>query len=251
MHRFTSLLLLLATALGQAEVQTRDVEYTDGGEVLSGFLAHDPSIAGKKPVVLIVHDWDGITDYEKSRARQLAQLGYVAFAVDVYGKNNRPKSMQENAQQAGKYRGNLPLFRSRLAAGLKTATTQPGADPEKVAAIGYCFGGTAVLEMARAGMDVDGVVSFHGGLGTTMPSAGPIKAKIMVVHAAQDPSVPIAQFNAFLAEMKSASADYQTLVYNLDVHSFTPPGPGYSADADRRSWAAMRAFFDEIFGGKR
>jgi dienelactone hydrolase len=156
--------------------------------------------------------------------------------------------MQENGAQAGKYRSDLPLVRSRLAASLAQLKAFPQTDAKRTAAIGYCFGGGGVLEMARAGMDTKGVVSFHGGLGTTMPAAdGGVKCKVMVVHAAQDPSVPQALFNTFLNEMRDAKVDYQTIVYNLNVHPFTVPGASYNADADRRSWAAMRGFFDEIF----
>ncbi len=242
-------LVVAAASLAPAKIVTQRVDYRDGDTVLEGYLAYDDAIAGKRPAVMIVHDWDGLNGYEETRARQLAELGFVGFAVDIYGKGVRPKTMAENGAQAGKYRGDIPLYRSRLAAALTQLKAFAQTDASKTAAIGYCFGGTGVLEVARAGMAVNGVVSFHGGLGAAQKAKeGEVKTKVMVVHAAQDPSVPLAQFNEFLLEMKDAKVDYQTLVYNLNVHPFTAPGPSYNADADRRSWAAMRTFFAEIFG---
>jgi len=232
-----------------AEIKEMDVEYTSGGEVMQGFVAYDASKTGPRPAVMIVHDWNGLDGYEKSRAKQLAEMGYVAFAVDVYGKNSRPTNQQENAQQAGKYRSDRVLFRQRLADGHAAMLKQPGVDAARTAAIGYCFGGGAVLEMVRAGMPVAGVVSFHGSLSTNMPApagAAP-KTKVLVAHAIQDPSVPWSDVTAFVEEMNGAKVDYQLLTFNEAVHPFTVPGPNYRADADRRSWAAMRSFFEEIF----
>jgi len=248
--RLATLLSLLAVgSIASAAIVTKKVSYTSQGVELEGILAYDDAIKTARPGIMIIHDWDGITAYEESRAKQLAELGFVAFAADIYGKANRPKNMAENGQQAGKYRGDLPLYRARLAAGLEQLKGFSQTDKAKTAAIGYCFGGSGVLEIARSGMDVKGVVSFHGGLSSSMPATdGSVKSKVMVVHAAQDPSVPRAQFDAFLTEMQNAKVDYQTIVYNLNVHPFTAPGPSYNADADRRSWAAMRAFFAEIFG---
>lgn len=239
--------LIAGTTWMAPAVETRTIDYRDGDTVLEGFVANDTSKPGPKPVVFIVHDWDGLTDYEMSRAKQLAELGYIGFAVDIYGKGVRPKSMQENAAQAGKYRGDLPLFRSRLTAALNEAKRLPGADPNRIVGIGYCFGGTGVLELARAGAELRGVVSFHGGLGTSSPAAaGAVRTKVLVAHAINDPAVPRPQFNAFLDEFNAAKVDYQVLVLNEDVHPFTVPGPQYRPDADRRSWSAFRTFLDEV-----
>ena len=239
----------LAGTMAMAEIKTMDVEYTSNGEAMLGYVAYDDSKPGPKPAVMIVHDWNGLDGYEKGRARQLAEMGYVAFAVDIYGKNSRPKSQAENGQQAGKYRADVPLFRKRLADGHAAMIKQPGADATKTAAMGYCFGGGAVLEMARAGMPVKGVVSFHGSLSTNMRTAegAQIAAKVLVCHAIQDPSVPWNHVTDFVTEMNGAKADYQILTFNESVHPFTVPGPSYRADADRRSWDSMKQFFQEIF----
>lgn len=234
--------------LALADVKTELVEYKDGETVLEGFVALNPTLSSLRPGVLIVHDWDGINAYEQSRAKQLAAMGYVALCVDIYGKGVRPKNMQESSQQAGKYRGDVALFRSRLNAGLRQLRSRINVDSNRIAAIGYCFGGTGVLELARSGADIQGVVSFHGGLSNATPeSSKNIKCKVLVCHALNDPVVPRAQFDAFLTELNEAKVDYQVIAYNVDSHAFTAPGPQYRPLADNRSWAAMRAFFDEIF----
>jgi len=245
---FVCLGVLVGTA--QASIVTKTVDYKQGDTVLEGYLAYDDAKTGPRPGIMIVHDWNGLDDYEQMRARQLAELGYVAFAVDIYGKGVRPKNNQESGAEAGKYRGEVPLCRARLQAGLDELRKQPNVDQKKVGAIGYCFGGGGVLELARMGADLNCVCSFHGALGTTMPAqAGVVKAKVMVIHAAQDPSCPRKLFDTFLDEMKDAKVDYQTVIYNLDVHPFTVVGgPSYDATADKRSWAAMKAFFNEVFG---
>jgi dienelactone hydrolase len=243
-------IFVLGAAMSTAAIVTKRVEYKQGDAVLEGFLAYDDSKSGPRPGVMIVHDWDGINGYEETRAKMLAELGYVAFAADIYGKGNRPKNQQESSQFAGKYRGDVPLFRARLQAGLDELKKQSQVDSGKTAAIGYCFGGGGVLELSRSGAAVTGVVSFHGALGAATPAKeGDIKGKVMVVHAAQDPAVPQAQFVGYLNEMRDAKVDHQTVVYNLNVHAFTVIGGAqYNADADRRSWEAMRDFFREIFG---
>jgi dienelactone hydrolase len=244
------LVLTLAFCVGiaHAAIVTKTVEYRDGDAVLEGYLAYDDSKTGNRPAVMIVHDWDGIGEYEQKRARMLAELGYVAFCADIYGKGVRPKNREESGAQTAIYRGNNALFRSRLNASLATTKAQPNVDASKVAAIGYCFGGGGVLELARSGAEVNGVVSFHGNLATANPADGAnIKAKILVCHAIDDPAVPRPQMLAFFDEMKAANKDYQFLVFNENVHPFTVPGPQYRPDADRRSWEAMRDFFNEIF----
>jgi len=242
--------LALLAAASYAAIVTKKVDYKHGDAVLEGFLAYDDAKSGKMPAVLIVHDWDGLNGYEETRAKMLAEMGYVAFAADIYGKNNRPKTQQENGQFAGKYRSDPALFRGRLQASLDAMKGLSQVEASKTAAIGYCFGGGGVLELARSGADVTGVVSFHGSYGTTQPAtAGGVKSKVMVVHAAQDPSVSREQFDKFLDEMRDAKVDYQMVLYNLNTHPFTViGGPSYNADADRRSWEAMRDFFREIFG---
>jgi dienelactone hydrolase len=237
-----------------AEVKTRVVEYRDGDTVLEGLVAWDDAGPARKPGVLVIHDWVGVGPYMKQRAEMLARLGYVAFAADVYGKGVRPVPPQAG-EVAGKWKADRRALRSRLLVGLAELRRQPGVDSARVAAIGYCFGGTSALELARAGADVRGVVSFHGGLDATMPAEkGAVKAKVLVLHGADDPFVPDAQVKAFQDEMRAAGADWQLVAYSGAVHSFTRPdagdddskGAAYDEAADRRSWEHMKVFFGEV-----
>ena len=240
-----------------AEVRTRFVEYKDGETVLEGFVAWDPDrVAKPAPGILVVHQWLGLTDYEQSRCRQLAELGYVAFALDIYGKTTRPTNVQEAGRFAGTYKSDRQLYRRRLNLGLEQLRLQQGVAKEKLAAIGYCFGGTGVLELARSGAKVLGVVSFHGGLDSPTPADGKnIQSKILICHGNDDPFVPVKDIDAMKAELDSAKVDYQLISYSGAVHSFTQPmagnnnaaGATYNEKADRRSWVAMNAFFRELF----
>ena len=242
-------LLAIFSAAAHAEIKTSFVDYTEGGVTLQGFLAYDDAKVGSRPAVMIVHDWDGLGTYEQDRAKQLAAEGYVAFAADIYGKGVRPNNPQDNAKEATKYRSDIPLFRRRLNAGFETMLKQANVNPAKTAAIGYCFGGGGVLELARSGANVQAVVSFHGGIGTTTPEdAKNIRGKVLVIGAAQDPAVPREAITGFLNEMQGAKIDYQMVLYNLNVHAFTVPGAQYDATADRRSFAQMKTFFGEVFG---
>ncbi len=260
MRLFSVLSILAFLGLGvvpaQAEVKTQTVEYKDNDVVLEGFLAYDASLKGKRPGVLIVHEWTGIGPYVQRRAQELARLGYVAFAADIYGKGIRPKDASEAKIQATIYRSDRLLMRRRAQAGLDELKKHVLVDPKRVAAIGYCFGGGVVLELARSGADIKGVVSFHGNLDTPHPEdARQIKAKVLVLHGADDPNVPASQVAAFEDEMRAAHLDWQFVAYGGAVHSFTNPdsgddpskGAAYNKKADERSWQAMKDFFDEIF----
>jgi dienelactone hydrolase len=249
--------LALAAHAARAELVTKIVEYKQGDTVLEGYLAYDNAGPAKKPGVVVFHQWMGLTDYEKKRAEQLAALGYVAFAGDVFGKGVRPANAKEAAAQAGKYRGDVPLLRARTQAALATLRQQPNVLPDKLAAIGYCFGGGAALELARSGAELVGTVTFHGSLATPNPQdAKNIHGKVLVLHGADDPNVPRATVLAFEDEMKAARVDWQVVLYSGTVHSFTQPmagndpstGNAYNPESDRRSWQAMRDFFGEIFG---
>ncbi|QEG22214.1 dienelactone hydrolase family protein [Mariniblastus fucicola] len=263
-RRFLLALALIAVCNGlssadEAEIQTNTVAYADGELQFEGFVAI-PDSADKdnpKPAVLVVHQWMGLTDYEKSRCQQLAKLGYVAFALDIYGKGVRPANPKEAGAQSSKYKSDRDLYRSRLTLGLEQLLKQTGVDQNNVAAIGYCFGGTGVLELARSGAKVNGVVSFHGGLDSPNPADGEnIQCKILVCHGADDPFVPAKGIEAMKAEFDAAKVDWQMISYSGAVHAFTQPmagddpskGAAYQAAADRRSWAQMQVFFDELFG---
>ncbi len=248
--------LLTFTLPLHAAVQTKVVEYKQGDQILEGYLAWDDAVTGLRPGVLVVHEWTGLGDYAKMRTRKLAELGYIAFAADIYGKGIRPATSQEAGAQAGIYKKNPKLMRQRVCAGLDVLRREPLCDPKRVAAIGYCFGGTCVLELARSGAGVAGVVSFHGGLATASPAdAKNIRGKVLVLHGGDDPHVPPKEVEAFEDEMRAAGVDWQLVVYGGAVHAFTNPGSGndksrgaaYNAAADRRSWQAMKAFFGEIF----
>lgn len=241
-------LLFLASGFSAfGEIKTADVVYRDGDTELEGYLAYDDTITTPRPGVLVIHDWTGLQDYTKDRTRQLAELGYVAFAADIYGKGVRPTDPKECGVQAGKYKNDLPLFRRRVSLALDQLKTRPDVDSKKLAAIGYCFGGSAVLELARSGADVAGVVSFHGGLSTSMPAQpGDIKARILVCHGGADESVN-KEVPAFREEMEKSGAKMEFITYPDAKHGFTKPGPAYQEKADKESWAAMKQFFAELF----
>jgi dienelactone hydrolase len=256
----TSAILGIAVSLStEGAVTTRTVEYRDGDSVLEGFLALDESASSPRPGVLVIHDWMGVAEYAKKRTEQLANLGYVAFCADIYGKGVRPKDATEASKQAGIYKADRALLRRRANAGLAELLKNKLVQREKVAAIGYCFGGTTVLELARSGAEIAGVVSFHGGLDSPTPADGKnIEAKVLVLHGADDPFVKPADLAAFQDEMRQAKIDWQMIYYGDAVHSFTHKGAGndkskgaaYQEAADRRSWEAMKSFFAEIFAAK-
>ena len=249
--------LLSCTSVVEAAVQTKVIEYHDGDTVLEGYLAYDDAGQSKRPGILVVHEWMGLGPYAKRRAEQLAGLGYIAFAADMYGKGVRAKDHEEAAQLAGVYRKDRRLMRRRVQAALETLKVQELTDPTRIAAIGYCFGGTTVLELARSGAEVAGVVSFHGVLDTPNPEdARQIKARILVLHGANDPFVTPEQVTAFEQEMRQAEVGYRLIRYEGAVHSFTvseagddpSKGMAYNPEADKQSWEAMKSFLKEIFG---
>jgi dienelactone hydrolase len=243
-------ILALTASLLHAAIRTESVTYKDGEQELEGFVAWDDAVSGPRPGVLVVHDWTGLQDYAKARAKQLAEMGYIAFAADIYGKDVRPVDPKECAVCAGKYRNDLPLLRRRVVAAVDQLKARKETDAARIGAIGYCFGGTCVLELARSGADVRGVVSFHGGLSTKLPAEpGTIKARILVCHGGADDAVN-KEVPAFQEEMKKSQAKMEFVTYEGAKHGFTKPGGAYQEKADKESWAAMDKFFKEVFAAK-
>lgn len=251
-----SAVLLMSALTSRAALHNERVDYKQGDTTLEGYLVYDDSVKTPKPAVLVVHQWMGLTDHEKSHADKLAELGYVAFACDIYGKDTRPKDTKEAGSFAGKYKSDRKLLRDRVNAGLEVLKKNPLVDPKRIGAIGYCFGGTTVIELARSGADVVGVVSFHGGLDSPTPADGKnITAKVLALHGADDPYVPLKDLEAWETEMKTSKVDYQLVKFGGAVHSFTDlkagndnsKGAAYNENADKRSWEYMRSFFAEVF----
>jgi dienelactone hydrolase len=253
---FPLLMAAACTISAQAKLVTKMIEYKQGDTTLEGYLAYDDSLSGKRPGVLVVHQWLGLTDYEQNRAVMLANLGYVAFCADIYGKGVRPQSTKEAGTEATKYKTDRALLRLRVKAGLEELKKCEFVDTKRVAAIGYCFGGTTVIELARSGAELNGIVSFHGGLDSPTPADGKnIKCKMFVCHGADDPFETPADLAAFEKEMRDANVDWRLIKYGGAVHSFTQPmaghdnskGAAYNERADKRSWQDMKQFFGEIF----
>lgn len=250
---FAAVFAPLASA-GAALVE-RAVEYHAGEVLCEGWQVHDDARQGKRPAVLIVHQWTGVSDHEKERARMLAELGYNVLVADVYGKGIRPQP-PASGQEAGKYKKDRALLRERLQAALKVLAKDAHTDPARLACMGYCFGGTAAIELARSGATVKGVVSFHGGLDSPTPAdGGNIKCRVLALHGADDPFVPLPDLAAFENEMKTHGVDYQLVQYPGAVHAFTQKGAGndptkgaaYNETADKASWQEMQAFFQRLF----
>jgi dienelactone hydrolase len=247
---------VLIPAVAFAEQKTGPIDYKSQDTVLEGYVAVSKGPEGKRPGVLVVPDWMGVGEHYKKIADKLADLGYVAFVADIYGKGVRPKNPQEAAAQANKYKSDRGLMRQRVLAALDELKKNPNVDQNRIAATGYCFGGTVALELARSGAPIRGVVTFHGGLDTPTPQdAKNIKGKVLVLHGADDPYVPPAQVAAFTDEMRKGGVDWQMIIYGDAVHAFTTPAAGtdkskgvaYNEKADKRSWEAMKSFFKEIF----
>ncbi|MBI1910957.1 MAG: dienelactone hydrolase family protein [Deltaproteobacteria bacterium] len=250
------MVLFVWTVSAEAKVRTETVEYRHGDKAFEGFLAYDDAKKGPIPGVVVVHEWWGINDYIRGRAVKLAELGYVAFAIDMYGKGIRPTNSKDAQAQSSALGKNRQLLRERAKAGLEILRNNKLADKSRIAAIGYCFGGMTVLELARGGADISGIVSFHGTLDTPdISDAKNIKGKVLVLTGADDPVVPPDKVLEFENEMKKAGVDWQVDIYGGAMHSFTNPqsnnpenGVLYNERAARRSWEAMKLFLNEVFG---
>jgi len=255
----TALVLSGCTASKKSEIEGREVSYSSDGVVMKGYLAYDKSISGKRPGVLVVHEWWGLNDYARKRARMLAGLGYVALAVDMYGGGKQAAHPDDAGKFSSELMKNFDVAKKRFGAAMDVLKEQPSVDPHKIAAIGYCFGGGVVLNMAREGVDLSGVASFHGILTAVSPARqGVAKAKILVLHGADDEFTTPEQVAAFKQEMKDAGVDLDFISYPGARHSFTNPDAdkyakefnlplGYNAEADRKSWEELKKFLGRIF----
>lgn len=256
MFRILLLLTTLFSLSGFAEIKNEMIEYKQGDTVLEGYLVHNPAVRMRQPAVIIVHAWMGLNDFTKQKADEMAKLGYVVLAADIYGKDSRPKDKKQAAELSGRFKNDRNLLRARAQAAYDVLKKNPKVDPNKIVAMGYCFGGTTVLEMALSGLPLAGVVSFHGGLQfPDLKDVKNIKSKLLILHGALDPSVPPEQVMTFTKALNSnPKIDYQFVAYSGAVHSFTEPAAGndiskgsaYNAVADRRSTEAMKDFFKEV-----
>ena len=242
-----------------ADIKTENVTYNGGGATLEGFLAYDAARAGPRPGVLVVHEWWGLDDYIRDRARKLAALGYSALAVDMYGAGKRADNPQDAGALMNGVLGDMQQGMARFEAGRQALASHAATDRSRIAAIGYCFGGAVVLHAAKTGMDLAGVVSFHGSLGSMhKPRKGEVKARVLVCHGGADQFISDDEVKNFKQEMDTAGANYRFIVYEGALHGFTNPHASangekfslpleYDASVDERSWNDMQAFFKEIF----
>jgi dienelactone hydrolase len=257
-------LALLALALAipasmSAKVEGRAVEYKAGSVTLKGYIAYDKSIQGKRPGIIVVHEWWGLNDYPKKRAEMLAKLGYVALAADMYGDGKTVDNPGDAQKSAGESMKDLTLFQSKFLAAVDFLRQDEHTDPTQIGAIGYCYGGGVVLNMARAGVDLKGVVSFHGSLAAAIPAEkGNVKAKILVCAGAADKFISAEAVETFKKEMKEAGADLKYVAYKGALHAFSNPDAtaagkkfnipiAYDKKADKGSWSEMQKFFKSVF----
>lgn len=255
-----SMAILLCMAVAAfAEIKGEDIEYREGEMVMSGTVFYDTAAAKPRPGVLVYHAWMGPGEHEKKHARMLAEMGYVAFVADIYGKGIRPKDVKEASALATKYKTDRGMLRVRAHAAFESFSKMPIVDASRISAIGYCFGGTTALELARSGAKLKAVVTFHGGLDSPKPEDGKnIKAKLLILHGADDPYVPAQDITKFQDELRKAGVDWQMVYYSGAVHSFTDPAAGndnskgaaYNESAYKRSWRAMKDFLGEVSPAK-
>ncbi len=243
----------------EPDIRTEEVDYTAGEVTMKGYLAYDANLEGRRPGVLVVHEWWGHNEYARSRTRMLAELGFTALAVDMYGDGKTAGHPDEAQAFMTEVVSNMNLGQARFEAAMEVLTNHATTDPERLAAIGYCFGGAVVLHMARRGLDLDGVVSFHGALNTEEPAqSGAVTARILVLHGADDAFIPQDVVDGFKQEMDDAGATYEFIAYPGATHSFTNPEAdslgaafempvAYNAEADAQSWEAMQNFFKTVF----
>jgi len=252
----TLLATLLISGTAWAELQTRDIEYEHDGTTLTGYLVWDDTVEGKSPGILVAHEWWGLNDYVKRRTRDLAKLGYVAFALDMYGSGKSTEHGDEAGAWMGQITENIDSWQERAMRGLEILREQPQVDADRIGAVGYCFGGATVMQMAYAGAELSGVVSFHGSL--PIPDEeqiGSIRAPILAANGAADEFVPPKRIQAFQDALRGTGTDWHMVIYGGARHGFTNPDAAqygvdnieYNEQAAQRSRAHMERFFEEVF----
>jgi dienelactone hydrolase len=264
MRRFIPavLFVFVCTAPAWGAIKGEPVDYKAGDTTLKGYLAYDDALKGKRPGVLVVHEWWGHNEHARDVARKLAETGYVALAVDMYGDGKQANHPQDAGKLAAEVRDNLPVMTQRFDAAHAALARHPLVDAQRIAAVGYCFGGNVVLNMARIGADLRGVASLHGPLAGAEPAQrGRVKAKVLVLNGANDVMVDKASIDAFEKEMKDAGVDYKIVHYPGAKHAFTNPNAtklgkqfnmpiAYHAEADKKSWVELTAFLQKLFKDK-
>ena len=239
------------------QIKVMEVTYSTDSTQMRGYIA-SPANAENAPGILIVHEWWGHNEYTRKRAEMLAELGYVAFAIDMYGDGKQAEHPSDAGKFAGKVFENMPEAKARFEAAMKQLKAQPGIDPDKIAAIGYCFGGSVVLTMANAGYDLDAVAAFHAGISLPIQPGEDLKAKVLVANGADDPMVTAEAVTSFKNAMDAAGADYQYIAYEGAVHAFTNPGAdalgekfkiplAYNKAADEQSWEELKKLLNSVF----
>ncbi len=256
---FAALVVVFSAGQVSAKVIGKTVEYSSQGVTMKGYLAYDDAVKGERPGVLVVHEWWGLNDYARRRADMLAQLGYAALALDMYGEGKTATHPDDAGKFASEVMKNFTVARTRFQAAEDYLKKQPETDPARIAAIGYCFGGGVVLNMAAQGAALKGVASFHGSLSLIQPpKPGEVKAKIIVFHGGSDKFASPEQIEKFKGELKAAGADFKFIVYPDAVHSFTNPDAteigkkfnlplAYNEKADKESWAELQTFLKDVF----
>jgi dienelactone hydrolase len=251
--------VIAGSASAEPNIKGKEVTYRSGTTVMKGYLAYDKNIKGKRPGILVVHEWWGHNEYARKRARMLAEIGYAALAVDMYGNGKQAMHPEDAGKFSSELMKNFDTAKARFTAAMDFLKKQNVVDPGEIAAIGYCFGGGVALNMARQSVDLKGVASFHGSFAAVKPAQpGAVKAKILVLHGGDDKFITTEQIDAFKKEMKDAGADLQFITYPGAVHSFTNPDAdiyaktfnlplGYNAEADKKSWEELRRFLEQIF----
>lgn len=258
-HLIIVIFFALYCSTAFATLKDNNIVYTIEGVNLNGYIVYDDKFKGPRPGILVVHEWWGQNEYARERARMLAELGYVALALDMFGEGKQAHHPKDAQKFAAEITQNIDLSKSRFLAAMEELRNHKLTNPQKIAAIGYCFGGAVVLQMAREGIDMKAVVSFHGGLSTNHPAEkGAVKAKILVAHGGADPFVKHEQLGAFMDEMNNAKADYRIVIYSGAKHGFTNPQStalghrfdiplAYNREADIASWEEMRRFLKNVF----